>query len=434
MSTAEQGGRVSRSGSGFAYLAVLLVGDVVAQVVNYIVPEDADSGALSPALVLSIGIVLASAVLWWRYPCRISPSASLRLFLGAVMGLWLVAFIVAASRGESASIRLFILLFLLAALWLKPPTEDAAVRATVALGWTIVGATVLAVVLQATGVVPSWYERYDLQELAEGDRTFYWLPLAEVLGIDARWAGPFVHPNLAGPLGAALLVFGLTRSGVTRVAFSVTGAGILLLTGSRNSLVAGAAGVLVVVIAWWLLRPGRLPRWLRVILAAVPVVAMLAVLYLRDSGFSGRTTVWPEYVRLWADGPVFGVGQEGIDRLIDAGVLPGWAHHAHNVALDTLVRYGIVGLAVMLVAFGAGLVIVWSAARAGRVAGLALLVMLIVGGMADTILRWSYLTTPMALLLLAVLISTGLGRRQPTIDDVLFDEREPIVDGTHPAP
>jgi len=356
-------------------------------------------------------------VLWWRYRCEFRPTSGLRLFLGAVLGLWLVTFIVAASRGESASIRMFIPLFLLAGLWLKPPTEDAALKVTVALGWTIAGATVLTVALEATGVLASWYARYDLGELAASDRAFYWLPLVDVLGLDARWAGPFVHPNLAGPLGAVLLVFGLTRSGATRAVFGVVGIGILLLTGSRNSLVAAASGAMVVAIAWWLRRPGRMPRSMRVLLAALPVLVLLVALYLRDPGFSGRTAVWPEYVRLWGDGPIFGVGQEGIDEVIAAGVLPKWAHHAHNVALDTLVRYGIVGFAAMAVAYTAALVITWKAARLGRLAGLALMVTLIVGGMADTILRWQYLTTTMAVLLLTVLMSTGIGRSPREVDE-----------------
>jgi O-antigen ligase len=147
---------------------------------------------------------------------------------------------------------------------------------------------------------------------------------------------------------------------------------------------------------------------MRVLLASLPIGVMLAALYLRDPGFSGRTTVWPEFVRLWGTDRILGVGQAGIDELIDAGVLPDWAHHAHNVALDTLVRYGVVGLAVMVVAFASAVFIVWKSARSGRVAGLALVVMLIVGGLADTILHWRYLTTPMAVLLLAVLMSTGL--------------------------
>lgn len=404
-------------GSGFAYLAVLLVGDVVAEVVNLFVPESESAAFPSPALLVSLATVVASAVLWWRYRSDLRPTNSLKLFLGAFLGLWLVAFLVTASRGERASITMFVPLLLLVGLWLRPPTEDAAVRATVTLGWAIVGAAVLTVALEAIGVLPSWYARQGLLDLAVADRDFYWLPLTDVLGLDARWAGPFVHPNLAGPLGAALLVFGLTRSGATRVVFAGVGLGVLVLAGSRNSLVAGAAGASVIVIAWWLRRPGRMPRWLRVLLAALPMVAALMVLYARDPGFSGRTSIWPEYARLWREGPVFGVGQEGIEALINAGVLPGWAYHAHNVALDTLVRYGVVGLAMMVAAIAAGLVIAWKAARSGRVAGLALLVMLLTGGMADTILRWGYLTPSMALLLLAVLMSTGIGRRGQVVDE-----------------
>jgi len=416
MPLAGQGAPPSLRGTGFAYLAVLFVGDVAAQVVNQIVPEDAASGALSPALLLSIATLASSAVLWFRYRGGFSASPGLRVFLGALLGLWLLAFLLTATRREQVSVMYFAPLFLLAGLWLRPPTEYGALRTADALGWALIASTVVTVALEATGVVPSWYERSDLGGLAESDRSFYWLPLREVLGLDGRWAGPFVHPNLAGPLGAALLVFGLGRAGVTRAAFAVVGTGVLLLTGSRNSLVAAAVGVLVLVISWWLRRAGRLPVPLRVTFAAVPVVALLAALYLRDPGFSGRTTVWPEFLRLWGDDRVLGVGQGGIDALIDDGVLPVWAHHAHNVALDTLVRYGIVGLLLMVVVVASAVLIAWRRARSGRATGLALVATLLAGSLADTILHWQYLTTPMAVLVLAVLMSSGIGER-PTRPD-----------------
>ena len=70
---------------------------------------------------------------------------------------------------------------------------------------------------RSTGLGLSWYPWYPMFVGGHaGDRRRRLLAAAasEPLGLDGRWAGPFAHPNMAGPVGGFLIVVGLCRRGL----------------------------------------------------------------------------------------------------------------------------------------------------------------------------------------------------------------------------
>jgi O-antigen ligase len=178
-------------------------------------------------------------------------------------------------------------------------------------------------------------------------------------------------------------------------------------------MVAALGGLSVLLAAWWLRRPGRLSPSARVMLAVLPVVIVIGLWVATNPGLTGRTSIWPVYANLWVDAPWTGQGQRGIDAAIQDGRLPDWAHHGHNLLLDTAARYGLLGLVLLCVVLAAALATTVGAARRGDALGLALMVVILVAGLTETTLRWLTLTVPVATLILAVLMSGARGSRAP---------------------
>ena len=385
------------------YLAVLLVGVVLTLLVLQLLPDWRIGPVPGVALVVVAYLALA-VVAWAREPRTPRPEGLLAWFLLAYLLQWIVLMSLLAVRQEEVSVTALVTPVLVLMVWFRLPTRAAATRAADVLAVAIVAAVAVALLAEMLGLVGSWYGASGA-DLAASERGNYWVPLAGPLGLDGRWAGPFVHPNLAGPVGAFLVVFGMTRPRWRRPLFVAVGALVLVLASSRTSLVSVAAGLLVLLAAWWFPRPGALPRWLRTVVVSLPAVVFALALVIVNPGMTGRTSVWPVMADLWRDAPLLGIGDAGFEAAVASGRLPAWAHHAHNVLFDAGVRTGVIGLALALAVLVLALVITVGAAARGHGVGLALVVVLLVGGLADTILHWRFVTVPAAVLILAVLMS-----------------------------
>ena len=112
-----------------------------------------------------------------------------------------------AWRGEVLPAFTLLIPFILVAIVTKPPTGAQSAVVMDVLGWTVVGAAVLSLVLEVAGVIAPW-DGFPRGTPNAFERSAYWLPLADVLGLNGRWAVPWVHPSLAGPLGMFLVVWG----------------------------------------------------------------------------------------------------------------------------------------------------------------------------------------------------------------------------------
>lgn len=189
-----------------------------------------------------------------------------------------------------------------------------------------------------------------------------------------RVTGTFANPNLLAALlvlllpvaaaGAATLPDRASR--LIGSAVVTLGYAALLLTGSRGGVLAGLAGLVVLVL---LRRPTR-RRLLGA--AGVGVAGLVGIVAVTGGGAGVRTDVWAAALRIALGNPL-GVGPGRAGALIDAAV-PGDEPfaHAHNLWLNYAVETGVAGLAaVLLLTAAAAAVAVRAAARGSLTAAAA---------------------------------------------------------------
>ena len=206
----------------------------------------------------------------------------------------------------------------------------------------------------------------------------------------------------------------------------------LLVADNRGSMLAGALtlGLLATV-------------WRRRLLAAVPVVAVVALLVVafgpNDRGLSLKTLAqrfwfWENSVYLAREVPLTGVGLglESVQLVYRGYFLPAYPpfSHAHNIYLQGLLEYGVFGLLGLL---GLGLATLWvgwrapaSAGRwtiAGRLAGFGVAMAMLTTGLSEIVLHST---------LGGVLAAMGLGLLAATVYDLTPDP-SPARRGEHDA-
>jgi len=170
----------------------------------------------------------------------------------------------------------------------------------------------------------------------------------------AGWelAGPFGHANVLGMYCA--LAFALTPLFAELRWRLLTGAilfATILAAASRTALIAA-----VLVALWWLLCwfwstvSIRLTGTVLVIFSATAMFVFPFVDW--DPGaFTDRALVWAESLKVWQQSPMIG---EGVYWFLNdaqaAGNIAKWAYvgTGHNMVVDTLVKSGLLGLAVLV--------------------------------------------------------------------------------------
>lgn len=165
-------------------------------------------------------------------------------------------------------------------------------------------------------------------------------------------AGPFGHANVLGMYCA--LAFALTPLITDRRWRPVIGS-ILFVTivasASRTALIAaGLVGL------WWLIcwfKSFISIRLAGTILVSVAATAMFVIPFVHwnPNAFTERAHVWAESLRVWHDSPAVGMGVNWfLDDAQAAANIAKWAFvgTGHNMVVDTLVKSGLVGIAVLL--------------------------------------------------------------------------------------
>lgn len=182
--------------------------------------------------------------------------------------------------------------------------------------------------------------------------------------------------------GGAVVGGAITLATESRTALAALGCGVVVLAihTSRGRLVALALGAALTIITAWIagfLTLGDI----------VPAADRVTV--QGDSGssttLSGRETLWP---RLWIEveqSPIVGHGL-GNDRSIIVDRLDvGWeALHAHNLVVHAALTTGLIGVAILLAAIFSAMS---AAALAPRPFALALLVIVILDGISEPVVR-----------------------------------------------
>ncbi|WNG87012.1 O-antigen ligase family protein [Mycobacterium sp. ITM-2016-00317] len=170
----------------------------------------------------------------------------------------------------------------------------------------------------------------------------------------AGWelAGPFGQSNALGMYCA--ISFSLIPL-IKKIQWRVLCASLLLatiiLSATRTAVVAAA-----VVILWWIfcrIRPLISVRLAGTALATSAVAAAFVIPWLDwgSDAFTERAFIWSEALDLWQQAPIVGSGFNWflVHGQAQAQIVV-WAvaGTGHNIVVDTLVKYGVVGLATLI--------------------------------------------------------------------------------------
>ena len=165
-------------------------------------------------------------------------------------------------------------------------------------------------------------------------------------------AGPFGHANVLGMYCA--LALALTPLVIDRRWRLLTGS-ILFVTivasASRTALIATA-----LVALWWLICWFKSFISIRVagtVLVSITATAMVVFPFVHwdPRAFTDRAQVWAESIRVWQESPVIGKGVNWfLDDAQAVGNIAKWAFvgTGHNLVVDTLVKSGLLGIAVLV--------------------------------------------------------------------------------------
>jgi O-antigen ligase len=396
----------ARGWGAAGYLTVILGTEVVVMVAGVVLWRE--GGGTPPfQLALYLAGLVVAGLLWLRLPAEAPASGMLRVFLLLALALWLLEVGRRLAVGVPLNPVWITVPLLLGMALLKPPDPHAARRLVDAMALVFMGAVVVTLLLESLGVIESWYTRLGFTYLIEGDKAVYWIPLAEPLGLTGRWAGPFPHPNMAGPVGGFLVVVGLCRRGWLRATSLTMGLLVLVLTASRTSLAATALGVAVVISSWWLTSRSEPRPWIKAVTVALAAGAVVALVVRGNTGLSGRTSIWPEYLNMWLESPWVGVPDARISLAAEVGQIPDWAATAHNLLLDSLVRFGLVGASGVVAALAVAGVMAFRAAAAGNRASLGIIAVIVGCALTEALIFWRLLAVSTILLFVAVLGSAG---------------------------
>ncbi len=373
--------------SAVPYLAALIIGLTIAtylqhllQYVNYNIPVIKGQ---SPFIWMSGLTALVAFLLWLPLPWRPAPGRWFRIFLGSMLLGWLVRTGLLFVHGDSFNYTLWLTPVVLIMISLKSPDSDDARSTMLVLGWSGSILLLWTRLSEIIALIP-------MHEVSPGLLAFeiqeYWLPLAGWLGPEGRWPGPLGGTAYTGMLGALLLVLAVSMKAKSSWAFAAIGIITLLLTSSRGSFAAAAAGIGIAIVFGnsHILR--KVPFGWRLTTAATGGLATLILLLQASPNLTGRTTFWPDFIDLWLSSPLRGVGASGYAAGTEWTQTAGTAH---SLYIDELARNGIVGFISLLAALVAAFVLGLTAAKQGSGGPLALLTTLAVLGIANTPFSWT---------------------------------------------
>jgi len=339
--------------------------------------------------------------LWVLYQGGQSRPKSLRAFIFLILITWLAAFLLARYHSDAFTYAFMLLPLALIAIALKPPTALETYRSILWAAWFIAVTFVLVLALEIFEIIPG----VDVGgALLDFEQSNYWLPLAGILGIDGRWAGPLGHNAMTGNAAAMILIIGVAHKSRGRWFLIVTAAIVLLATASRTSQIAALGALAIMVLtSSWLSRQRALRNGVIAILTLAAIT--VGLLLLRQSpNLTGRTGMWQYAINTWQDYPLLGVGALG---RLEPGPRGSEAFNMHNLVLDALLKGGIVMAISVTAVLLFAIWIVWRA-RPGEFKPLAIgmLATYLIVGMVQSDQWWLEISLPLLWLVLAVLLAS----------------------------
>lgn len=351
-------------------------------------------------IVLTVALCAAAAALWLPFVSTQHWSKLGVVTTGLVGVAWLSLVWLLHREGNSLDFGVIVPGLLVALVLLKPPSRIQTERAAQVFAGAVVVCSASTLLLEAVPGLPTGF-------FVEGGGLR--ITALTSIGIEARWSGPFIHSNLAGPIGGAVLLIGLAARRLTRVGLVSGGALILILAQSRTGLIS----LLVTLVLWWLLN-----RWLQRGHVDFPsLVGSFAALFLvvayvavTDPTLDGRTPAWLDYLNLMRSAPLTGVGNLGVDNYLaeNADRVFDFAQpHAHNFLADIAGRWGVFMFLLSATVLILSAFLGFKAAKRGAQLGLVLATFIIIVGIAETPFTWSHASPLMMIFFLAVALSAS---------------------------
>ena len=367
-------------GSAAPYLSLLVVTVVAARFAQYLWPTQAVLKGQGAGIVVTFAGFVLALITWSLFRPESSWPNEFKVVVLAWGVLWGVSLGLSILHGDLFNVTAFLVPPILLMILMKKSSVTATFTAADVLAISLIVIAVSTQALDAAGI-----------KLLANEGWNRWPLLAEIIGPIGRWQGPFGSVNYAGPAGTFLLVYGLLRPGWRRIVFVAAGAVIVFLSDSRSAMLACAVGIVSLIALAPRLGRHRNPTWLRIAAPVSLAAACAAYIAVIDPTFNLRTPVWEAFLDRWGSSPVVGVGGTGIQELIDVGNLPAWANHGHNLLIDPLGRYGLLGAVAVAGVVVAVAVVAVKAARRQFQAPLVLLCTFIAAGISDALVDWRYL-------------------------------------------
>jgi O-antigen ligase len=397
-----------------AYLSLVFVSIVISRMFQYFWPNVDFLKGQNPATTIQLVLIPVIVVIWVLYRPTKRRNPYLNIFLFALAASFLFQFSLGALRGELWSYVALLLPFTIVLLWIKPPSYRAVIRSTDVFCLALVGIAILSQIASGLGIVESRsYVEHRYFGLANFD-LFQW-----------RWEGPFGGVNFAGPAGAFLLVYGLTRFNLWRLFLVLSGGVFIIASESRGAFIGAAVGLL----AWLIFREKlfglTMSAMLKAVIGVSGFVLMIGGITLVDPTFNGRQQIWSDYLRLWTDSPLFGIPEGQLSAALTSGDVIFSGLTGHNLFIDTVTRSGVIGLALTFLAIAVVFVLAWKAYRRGMATGLIIAVTFIAGSMSESLTSWIYLSFLLVPLVIAALLSaTWLEEREALAPGEISREHE----------
>ena len=389
------------------YLGLLAAGAVLTQYVSYL-GKGAPVFKGQPAAIMLFFVIFGFAFTFWLgVKSRPRAKGLMSGFLILMSAAWFAHLLLYRLHGDDFNYLALLYVPILVMIWFKPPDLREAWTAILAFAWTVASVLVLTRVLEMLEILEVKTQPLGVIIFDEEN---YFLPLNDPLGISGRWPGPFEHNADTAMMGALLIIIAIAYWTKASWVFIAVGAFTLLITSGRASMGAVIAGVIVIIVFTNHGLMARIPRVIRVWCGLGLLLAGAIFMYTRSSGVTGRNRFWPAFIELWQSSPVFGVGTSGIS--ISGGITQEYGH-AHNLYLDELARYGLLGFVTQFAAITFGVVIAFIAAKRGVAGPLAILTAYLVTGVTEPRNSWiSPSVTGMLVILIVVTAASALERKK----------------------
>ena len=393
--------------SAAPYLSILAFGVVITKFLQYLWPYTVVLKGQPPAIPFMFAAFLASLALWLLLRRYRIATRLLIVFLALLTLSWALHLVIDIYHQDLFNHTIWLFVPILLLILLKAPTPDEGWKAISALAWTTSAVLVGTRVLEISHVLSI---RFVPATINEFDKARYWLPLSDLMGITARWPGPFGHNGDTAMMGALLVVIGLARLKKSSWVFVSVGILTLLLTGGRSSIGATIFGVVILLMYTNNRLVSRIPKYARIVGGLIVLVVGAFLLFVGPTGLTGRQNIWPAFFELWKQHIWLGAGTGGI--AVSGGITQDFGH-AHDMYLDELARYGIAGALPLYAAIILGLFITVRAAIRGFAAPLAVLSAFLVTAVTETRNGWSHPSVTGFLVILCVATAAGWAVKDP---------------------